>query len=345
VWNFVVDATPPLPLLTAPRSGEAVHETVSIQGRTADPRFKTGSLVFLPAGSTTATTIVDPVPNTSGAPLAAWDVRTLPDGDYDLQLSVIDSLGLVGVSQISVVVDNDFPPADRTTPARVNAATGGDVFTTNQEIHLYFPPRAFAEDATVTVDPVAVIGVPAGATPVGPGFSISSTAALDKTASLAWSWALVTPPPTGAPGLYRLNGSTWVPVGGTAHLAERRLDAPLSSPGTYALLVSGTTPTDTRPLGSLSLTPRVFSPSGTYGNTSIGIGFSLGRPGPVTVRVYDRSGRLIREVTRDQTFGSGSQLLSWDGRDRNGDLVLDGLYIVSVEALGETETHTLSVVR
>ena len=41
----------------------------------------------------------------------------------------------------------------------------------------------------------------------------------------------------------------------------------------------------------------------------------------------------------------GANLAHWDGRDREGSIVTDGLYLVTVEALGQTRTSTLAVVR
>jgi flagellar hook assembly protein FlgD len=65
----------------------------------------------------------------------------------------------------------------------------------------------------------------------------------------------------------------------------------------------------------------------------------------VTVRVFSRSGRLIREVATGLSLNAGENLIRWDGTDRNGGYVVDGMYLVTVEALGHTETKTLAVVK
>ena len=98
-------------------------------------------------------------------------------------------------------------------------------------------------------------------------------------------------------------------------------------------------------MAGLAFTPRVFSPTGGFAGNEVGISFTLGRPAPVTVRVYSRSGRLIREVIADQTMNAGANLVRWDGRDRNGGYAADGMYLVTVEALGRTERKTLAVVK
>ena len=58
----------------------------------------------------------------AGGLLASWDSSNLPDGSYDLRLSVADTLGLIGTTQVTVVVDNQAPFADVTSPARVGSA-------------------------------------------------------------------------------------------------------------------------------------------------------------------------------------------------------------------------------
>ena len=50
-------------------------------------------------------------------------------------------------------------------------------------------------------------------------------------------------------------------------------------------------------------------------------------------------------ATAGQTLGPGTNLLSWDGRDEDRHAVDSGLYLVTVEALGDTRTRTLAVVR
>jgi flagellar hook assembly protein FlgD len=89
----------------------------------------------------------------------------------------------------------------------------------------------------------------------------------------------------------------------------------------------------------------VFAPNGTFANDHVAIGFTLGRSVPVTVKVYNRAGRLVRELMSGETMGAGANLVRWDGRDDNSETSPDGLYIISVEAMGQRETKTISVVR
>jgi flagellar hook assembly protein FlgD len=44
-------------------------------------------------------------------------------------------------------------------------------------------------------------------------------------------------------------------------------------------------------------------------------------------------------------MNAGANMVRWNGLDRNGTVVPDGLYVVSVETDGERQTKTLAVVR
>ncbi len=258
-----------------------------------------------------------------------------------------------------------------TAPTVVSASTGGNVFTTNAEAHLYFPPHAFAKDAIVTVTPAVDPSLPAWTLPSGTiqvlaGYDIAwGGAPLRKPGRLEFSYA------TGGAGaasvftqsgaaaidaqgvsqaqehlaVYRSSGGSWERLGGTTEPSAARVSLAITTPGIYALFVETGVVSGTGTLGALAFTPRVFSPTGAFADREVGISFNLARPAPVTVRVYSRSGRLVREVAVGQSMNAGANLVRWDGRDRNGGFAADGLYVVTVEALGRTERKTLAVVK
>jgi hypothetical protein len=350
---FEVDATPPAPVIAAPAFGQSVRGGVEIRGLATDARFRSYQVHVRPNGGSAwdslTTQVRTPV---AGGALVAWDTTPLPDGNYELRLSVSDTLGLTGTAQVTVIVDNHAPFADVTTPARVAAATGGDIYTTNSELHLYFPPHAFREDAIVTIAAVSADSVPAtlpsGATRVLSGYLIAWNAvALDKPARLEFSTAAIDPNAvTCTLALYgSLDGPTWRRLGGTVDPGAKTIGLAVIEPGRYALYAETSVPGSDPTLSALSFTPRVFSPTGGFADRQVGIGFSLGQTGSVTVRVYNRAGWLVREVASGMTLGPGANLVRWDGRDRAGAVVADGLYLVTVEALGRSQTRTLAVVR
>jgi flagellar hook assembly protein FlgD len=75
------------------------------------------------------------------------------------------------------------------------------------------------------------------------------------------------------------------------------------------------------------------------------VSFTLPREGSVRVTIHNRAGRLIRVVTSGQTFGAGTNVVSWDGRNDDRQDVDSGTYLVTVEALGDQRTEVLAVVR
>jgi hypothetical protein len=283
--------------------------------------------------------------------LASWDTRTAGEGDYDLRLAVLDTLGLLGLAQVTVIVDNAAPWADVTTPARVSALNGGDVYTTNQEIHLYFPPRAFPDDAVVSVTPAGpppATALPPAAVAVTTGYGIAwSVGPLAKTATLEFALPdSLLLPADATPAIYLGHGDEgWTRLGGTFDASRRVIGAPIVGPGRYAIVLDAGAGSGTGGIDALELTPRVFSPSGGFASTSAAISFTLARPASTTVTVFNRAGRRVRSVMSGRPLGTGANLVYWDGRDDAGGVVEDGIYLVGVEALGEVRKRTVAVVR
>ena len=346
--QFEIDATPPSPSILYPGPNAAIHDSVTIRGIAYDARFSYYRLETRPSGATSWTTIVDTVrsPVTNGV-LGGWNTSGLPDGSYDLRLSVADALELVGTLVVPVNVDNHFPFSGQTSPALVTAATGGDVYTDDAEGHLYIPPHGLVRDTIVTVAALDTSAVPAvlpgGPTRVRPGFELGwGTILLAKTATLDIS--------TGGASrvvvYFDAGDSDWKRIGGTFDPGTGRVTVPIEAPGRYALFledeVAGT-PGTVR-LSGITMTPRVFSPRGTHAASTVAIGFTLGRPGAVSIKVFNRAGRLVREVASRLELGAGANVVRWDGRDRNGNEVEAGAYLVSIETSGESQTRVLAVV-
>ena len=169
---------------------------------------------------------------------------------------------------------------------------------------------------------------------------------MKKPATLELAYVGARSAPQGTIALYAsVNPGSWQRVGGTVNAAARRISAPISRAGRYALFEEPRPFAGTGRLSLLSLTPRVFSPRANYASRDVAIGFSLGRSGEVTVKVFNRAGRLVKEVAKAEAMGAGSNLVRWDGTNRDGAVVEDGLYLVMVEALGERQELALAVVR
>lgn len=353
-YTFEVDATPPPAVISSPAYDQVVSGQVTITGSAADPRFQSYRVEIRPAGGSAPWTGSDIVTLASGTNpvengvLATWNTEDFADGPYDLRILVTDSIGLLGRFPIVVRVDN-LPPYDAVTaPATVSSAVGGEVFSLHGEVHLYFPPKSFARDVVVDIRP-APDTLPANQTTggeeaVGRAWvvdwgenEIRKTAALDFT--LPDTLTL-----TGTPAVYRLSadGTTWNRLGGTER--DRALSLPFSAAGTIALFTESEPGFTGAPLSKLVLTPRILSRTQGIGKPQVAISFTLSRPGPARVCVFNRAGRLMRTVL-NETLPAGANLVRWGGRGDNGKRVPDDLYLITVEAEGKTLTKTLSVVR
>jgi hypothetical protein len=187
--------------------------------------------------------------------------------------------------------------------------------------------------------------LPSGAVKILDGYDLAWTGALRKPARLTLSYGAAALP-AGGLAMYRSDdGSSWERLGGTVDAGENSLSLAVSLPGRYALYAESGPWSGTASLSPITFTPRVFSPTGAFADRQVGISFRLGRPAPVTVKVFSPSGRLISEVATGLELNAGENLIRWDGRDRDGVTVRDGVYFVIVEALGRTEMKSLAVVK
>ena len=361
--TFEIAATPPIPQITTPTFREPGRDTLQIRGTATAQRFRSLLLEMRPAAvphwnpPETVILAQSTTPVTDGV-IARLATRDFPDGDYELRLSVQDTLGLIGYDQVTFIIDNVEPFAAQTTPAQVSALSGGDVFTTNREAHVYIPPRGLPQDAIVSVTPLAESAVPAtlpdGATLLDPGVAIamtdlqnSQTVPLEKTAILDRAVSIATISfPAGMRLAFYFAGSdgVWKRIGGTLDEATDRFATTFTSAGNYAIYAAPADATLASPL-QLSLTPRVLSSRAQSATPGIKIAFVMARAGSARVTVHNKAGRLLRVVMDGQPLAPGTNLVNWDGRDTDARDVPPGMYFVTVEALGERNSQAVGVVR
>ena len=82
-------------------------------------------------------------------------------------------------------------------------------------------------------------------------------------------------------------------------------------------------------------TPNPFNPSTT-------IGFTVGSPGNVQLRILDIKGRVVRRIL-SRFFESGRYDAEWNGRDSQGERVASGVYFSVLEQSGEVLTRKMVV--
>ena len=95
-----------------------------------------------------------------------------------------------------------------------------------------------------------------------------------------------------------------------------------------------------RLLDQVAAVPAVFSPNGDQVNDAAAIRYnllSLDVPRPVTIGIYDLSGRLVRTVFSGNELNGRYDNKSWDGRDDQGNLVPPGLYILQIVIEGDLQ--------
>jgi len=99
-------------------------------------------------------------------------------------------------------------------------------------------------------------------------------------------------------------------------------------------------------LSAIAETRSVGTPVGTFriapNPTRAPVRIEVGpQPtGPVMVSVFDLSGRVVRELAEYRP-GLGRSILSWDGRDAEGNSVRTGVYFIRIQASGESRTLKL----
>lgn len=85
--------------------------------------------------------------------------------------------------------------------------------------------------------------------------------------------------------------------------------------------------------------PNPFNPYTT-------LSFDLPRDAPVSLRIYNAGGRLVRTLLRGAARQAGTRLEErWDGTDDDGRAVASGVYVVLLDALGSKQTRRAVVIR
>ncbi len=99
------------------------------------------------------------------------------------------------------------------------------------------------------------------------------------------------------------------------------------------------TPNDTPPAYFLAGNyPNPFNPATT-------ITYGLGERAPVTLRIYDVSGRLVRTLVDEVQEPARSYTVVWDGRNTFGRSVSSGIYFCRLTAGSRTSTRKMVLLR
>ena len=135
---------------------------------------------------------------------------------------------------------------------------------------------------------------------------------------------------TGLLPVLKLGGSQ-ISIGNNSYMQVQ-----IDTFGTYGTFITldNTLLLDSIDLEKIVCQPRIFSPGGSgevFEFTETNIIYSLSQEEDVTARIFNLSGRLKRVIKPQHTPQPGNQILNWDGKDSNGEIVPSGLYIVTLE--------------
>jgi hypothetical protein len=86
---------------------------------------------------------------------------------------------------------------------------------------------------------------------------------------------------------------------------------------------------------------RLLVPQPNPFRSTSAIGFDCAASEPVTLEIFDLSGRLARTLSLGVTFPAGRHSLRWDGRDETGRPVAGGIYFVRLRTGEQRDTQKI----
>jgi len=92
------------------------------------------------------------------------------------------------------------------------------------------------------------------------------------------------------------------------------------------------------------LATRLVSAKPNPFNPQISISFSVDKPVPVNVSVFDMAGRRVSVLT-NQVYPAGQHTVDWDGKDAVGQEVAAGTYIAQMRTPTKVDSKKISLVR
>ncbi|MCU0606113.1 MAG: Ig-like domain-containing protein [Candidatus Edwardsbacteria bacterium] len=150
----------------------------------------------------------------------------------------------------------------------------------------------------------------------------------------------------GRPGRLVFSASGALPAGQRTYLVDRRLGTAVEIGDGSVVGFSGNREFAVicgDGIGELGLKPLTLAlerPSPNPCAGSAAIGYQLPRPGPVSLRVYNVAGQLVRTLA-DGHRDAGYYSVRWDGRNDQRLAASAGLYIVRLVCNGEARTEKL----
>jgi hypothetical protein len=259
-------------------------------------------------------------------------------------------IGQVGSGRIlaSAVTTQQVALAD-TLRFTVGTVNPGFALTVNGSgASLTMPPGAFRESAVVALvqNRDGEVGGGAAAKPAGgelipvsETYLVVMTETPARAGELRFDLGSIDADLAARAGVYRKDGEEWVYVAGLGSGTTGQVSAPILKGGLYRAMVARNLADDPgagpRIGGGI---PEAYQLEQNYPNPfnpATSIRFSVPEAGPVQLRVYDITGRLVRILIAGAQ-DAGRFVLTWDGTDEAGRRVASGVYFYRLEAPGAT---------
>lgn len=93
---------------------------------------------------------------------------------------------------------------------------------------------------------------------------------------------------------------------------------------------------------SFTIEPEIFTPDGDGIDDVTQLKFKLDTPGYLAnIYIFDSNGRMLKQLAQNQLLGT-NDIIIWDGKSGNNDIVAVGYYIILVELFNTSgQKHTL----
>ncbi len=139
-----------------------------------------------------------------------------------------------------------------------------------------------------------------------------------------------------------------VPVRSSPAIAGNMLFVTAADGSLYAFVATTLETAGAAPVAAAPLRTRLLGNHPNPFNPSTAIAFDLGPagsgPAPVTLRIYDTGGRLVRNLV-DGPLPPGHHFATWDGRNNAAEAAASGVYFYRLEAGGQTFEERMVLVR
>jgi len=224
------------------------------------------------------------------------------------------------------------------TPESIISQYGGTAISQDGNVSILLPQNAVDKDVAVTISSITEgIGFGDSTQLITDLYTITTEPILilNKPGILRIAYTDSVLSDSVLPFIGRISDSSGLQLVGGSLLTiqnEPYIQVQVDTLGTFGVFTTQIiVPGDSLDIESLICQPRIFSPAGSvfeFANTNIL--FNLDEQEEVTARIFNLSGRLKWSL-KPETTQRGSNVLNWDGKDYNGNVVTSGLYIVTLE--------------